>query len=38
MVCSTQLDSATYDVTVTITAVEGTNASFDVKVSDKPRA
>ena len=38
MVCSTQLDSATYDVTVTITAVEGTNASFDVKVADKPRA
>lgn len=37
MVCSIPLEGKTYDVNVKVTAVDGSNAKFDVAVADKPR-
>lgn len=37
LVCSMPLDGKPYDVTVTVTAVEGTNVKYAVEVGDKPR-
>lgn len=38
MVCSIPLEGKTYDVNIKVTAVDGSKASFDVAVADKPRA
>lgn len=37
MACGMDIDGKTHDVTVKVTAVEGSNASFDITVADKPR-
>jgi major membrane immunogen (membrane-anchored lipoprotein) len=37
MVCSIPLSNGTYDVTVTVTAVNGTTAQFSVEVAAAPR-
>jgi hypothetical protein len=36
-VCSMPVNGATFDVTITITSVEGTNAKFSVVVASTPR-
>ncbi len=37
MICTITLDGKPFDVTVTITSVDGTDAKFDVKVASTPR-
>ena len=38
MVCSIPLTNGVYDVTVTVTAVNGTTAQFSVEVASAPRS
>jgi hypothetical protein len=38
MVCSIPLDGKTFDVSIKVTAVDGSKVNFDVAVGDKPRA
>lgn len=37
LVCSMPIGDKVHDVTVTVTAVEGTNAKYTVEVGEKPR-
>jgi hypothetical protein len=37
LTCGIALDGKTHDVTITATAVEGTNVSYEVSVNDTPR-
>jgi hypothetical protein len=37
LVCSMPIDDKVHDVTITVTAVEGTNVKYSVEVGDKPR-
>jgi hypothetical protein len=37
LVCSMPIEAKQYDVTITVSAVEGTNVKYAVEVGDKPR-
>jgi len=37
LTCSMPIDSKTYDVTVSVTAVSGTDVKYDVEVASAPR-
>lgn len=37
LVCSMPIDGKVHDVTITVTAVDGTNVKYGIEVGDKPR-